>query len=197
VGGGLMHVFIIGAPAAGKMTIGQELSKLTGATLFFNHQTIDFALEIYQDFTEEMWEFVRSVNFSFLGTSARNHRSVILTGVTDFSNQYHLMYLKDIQDLLNEYHQEILFVELETSLEERLRRNRTENRLKYKPLKRHFEVSEREILETDKTNQLNSQKQPSGLHHYLKIDNTNLSAEEVAKQIQEKMKIIEKGHIHV
>lgn len=192
-----MHVFIIGAPAAGEMTIGQELSKLTGASLFFNHQTIDFALGIYQDFTEEMWEFVRSVNFSFLGTSARNHRSVILTGVTDFSNQYHLMYLKDIQDLLNEYHQEILFVELETSLEERLRRNRTENRLKYKPLKRYFEVSEREILETDKTNQLNSQKQPSGLHHYLKIDNTNLSAEEVAKQIQEKMKTIEKGHTHV
>ena len=192
-----MHVFIIGAPAAGKMTIGQELSKLTGATLFFNHHTIDFALEIYQDFTEEMWEFVRSVNFSFLEISARHLRSVVLTGVTDFSNQYHLMYLKNIQDLLNEYHQEILFVELETSLEERLRRNRTENRLKYKPLKRNFEVSEREILETDKTDQLNSQKQPSGLHHYLKINNTNLSAEEVAKQIQEKMKIIEKGHTHV
>ena len=192
-----MHVFIIGAPAAGKMTIGQELSKLTGATLFFNHQPIDFALEIYQDFTEEMWEFVRSVNFSFLGTSARYHRSVILTGVTDFSNQYHLMYLKNIQDLLNEYHQEILIFQLETSLEERLRRNITENRLKYKPLKRNFEVSEREILETDKTDQLNSQKQPSGLHHYLKINNTNLSAEEVAKQIQEKMKTIEKGHTHV
>ena len=192
-----MHVFIIGAPASGKMTIGQELSKLTGATLFFNHQPIDFALEIYQDFTEEMWEFVRSVNFSFLEISARHLRSVVLTGVTDFSNQYHLMYLKNIQDLLNEYHQEILFVELETSLEERLRRNRTENRLKYKPLKRNFEISEREILETDKTNQLNSQKQPSGLHHYLKIDNTNLSAKEVAKQIQEKMKTIEKGQIHI
>ncbi len=192
-----MHVFIIGAPASGKMTIGQELSKLTGATLFFNHQPIDSALEIYQDFTEEMWEFVRGINFSFLGTSARNHRSVILTGVIDFSNQYQLMYLKNIQDLLNEYHQEILFVELETSLEERLRRNRTENRLKYKPLKRYVEVSEREILETDKTDQLNSQKRLSGLHHYLKIDNTNLSAEEVAKQIQEKMKTIEKGHTHV
>ena len=192
-----MHLFIIGAPASGKMTIGQELSRLTDSTLFYNHQAIDFALEIYQDYTEEMWEFVRGITFSFLETSARYHRSVILTGVTDFSNQYHLMYLKDIQDLLNEYHQEILFVELETSLEERLRRNRTENRLQYKPLKRYFEVSEREILETDKTNQLNSQKQPSGLHHYLKIDNTNLSAEKVAKQIQEKMKTIEKGHTHV
>ena len=192
-----MHLFIIGAPASGKMTIAQELSRLTDSTLFYNHQAIDFALEIYQDFTEEMWEFVRGITFSFLGASARNQRSVILTDVIDFSNQYHLMYLKDIQDLLNEYHQEILFVELETSLEERLRRNRTENRLKYKPLKRYFEVSEREILETDKTNQLNSQKQPSGLHHYLKIDNTNLSAEKVAKQIQEKMKTIEKGHTHV
>ena len=192
-----MHLFIIGAPASGKMTIGQELSRLTDATLFYNHKAIDFALEIYQDFTEEMWEFVRGITFSFLGASARNQRSVILTDVIDFSNQYQLMYLKQIQNLLDDYHQDILFVELETSLEERLRRNPTENRLKHKPLKRHIEVSEREILETDKTNQLNSQKRPSGLHHYLKIDNTNLSAEEVAKQIQEKMKTIEKGHTHV
>ena len=192
-----MHVFIIGAPAAGKMTIGQELSKLTGATLFFNHQPIDFALEIYQDFTEEMWEFVRGIYFSFLGTSARNRRSVILTGVIDFSNQYNLMYLKEIQNLLDDYHQEILFVELETGLEERLRRNRTENRLKHKPLKRHIEVSEKEILETAETLQFNSQFQPNELHHYFKINNTNLSAEEVAKQIQNKMKIIKKGHTYV
>ena len=82
-----------------------------------------------------MWEFVRGITFSFLGASARNQRYVILTDVIDFSNQYQLMYLKQIQDLLNGYHQEILFVELETSLEERLRRNRTENRLKHKPLK--------------------------------------------------------------
>ena len=192
-----MHLFIIGAPASGKMTIGQELSRLTNATLFYNHQVIDFALEIYQDFTEEMWEFVRGITFSFLGTSARNQRSVILTDAIDFSNQYQLLYLKRIQDLLDDYHQEILFVELETSLEERLHRNRTENRLKHKPLKRHIEVSEREILETDETLQLNSQHQPNELHHYLKINNTNLSAEEVVKQIQDKMNTIEKGHTHV
>ena len=192
-----MHIFIIGAPASGKMTIGQELSRKTDATLFYNHKAIDFALEIYQDFTEEMWEFVRGITFSFLETSSRNHRSIILTDVIDFSNKYQLLYLKQIQDLLDDYHQEILFVELETSLEERLHRNRTENRLKHKPLKRHIEISEREILETAETLQLNSQHQPNELHHYLKINNTNLSAEEVAKQIQEKMKTIEKGHTYV
>ena len=192
-----MHIFIIGAPASGKMTIGQELSRLTDATLFYNHKAIDFALEIYQDFTEEMWEFVRGITFSFLETSARNHRSIILTDVIDFSNDYQLIYLKQIQDLLDDYHQEILFVELETTLEERLHRNRTENRLKHKPLKRHIEISEREILETAETLQLNSQHQPNELYHYLKINNTNLSAAEVAKQIQNKMKTIEKGHTHV
>ena len=192
-----MHIFIIGAPASGKMTIGQELSRLTASTLFYNHQAIDFALEIYQDYTEEMWEFVRGMTFSFLGASARNQRSVILTDVIDFSNQYQLMYLKQIQDLLDNFHQEILFVELETSLEERLRRNRTENRLKHKPLKRHIEVSEREILETAEILQLNSQHQLNELHHYLKINNTNLSAAEVAKQIQDKMNTIEKGQTHV
>ena len=192
-----MHLFIIGAPASGKMTIGQELSLLTGSTLFYNHQAIDFALEIYQDYTEEMWEFVRGITFSFLGASARNQRSVILTDVIDFSNQYQLLYLKKIQDLLDDYHQEILFVELETSLEERLHRNRTENRLKHKTLKRHIEVSEREILDTAETLQLNSQHQPNELHHYFKINNTNLSAEEAAKQIQNKMNTIEKGQTHV
>lgn len=179
------------------MTIGQELSRLTDATLFYNHQAIDFALEIYQDFTEEMWEFVRGITLSFLETSAWNHRSMILTDVIDFSNDYQLMYLKKIQDLLDDYHQEILFIELETSLEERLRRNRTENRLKHKPLKRYIEISEREILEAAETLQLNSQNQPNELHHYFKINNTNLSAEEVAKQIQDKMNTIEKGQTHV
>ena len=60
-----MHLFIIGAPASGKMTIGQELSRLTDATLFYNHQAIDFALEIYQDFTEEMWGICSWNHFFF------------------------------------------------------------------------------------------------------------------------------------
>ena len=144
-----------------------------------------------------MWEFVRGITFSFLETSARNHRSIILTDVIDFSNDYQLIYLKQIQDLLDNFHQEVMFVELETTLEERLHRNRTENRLKHKPLKRHIEISEREILETTEILQLNSQNQPNELHHYLKINNTNLSAEEVAKQIQDKMNTIEKGHTHI
>ena len=140
-----MHLFIIGAPASGKMTIGQELSRKTNAPSFIttSHRFCTRNLSgLYRGNVG-----ICSWNYLFFpGASARNQRSVILTDVIDFSNQYQLLYLKQIQDLLDDYHQEILFVELETTLEERLRRNRTENRLKHKPLKRHIEVSEREIF---------------------------------------------------
>ncbi|MEO6875756.1 MAG: shikimate kinase, partial [Opitutaceae bacterium] len=36
-----MLVFIVGAPAVGKMTVGDALAKRTGLRLFHNHLTID------------------------------------------------------------------------------------------------------------------------------------------------------------
>lgn len=80
-------------------------------------------------------------------------------------------------------HQDVVFVELETSLEERLKRNKTENRLRFKPIKRNTEVSEKEIIETAKVMQFVSKQAPESLNYYLKINNTELSAKEVANQI--------------
>ena len=37
-----MNLVIIGAQASGKMTIGQEIEKMTNMTLFHNHDSIDF-----------------------------------------------------------------------------------------------------------------------------------------------------------
>jgi len=34
-------VFIVGPPAVGKMTVGRELSSLTGFPFFHNHLTIE------------------------------------------------------------------------------------------------------------------------------------------------------------
>ncbi len=73
-------------------------------------------------------------------------------------------------------------------MEERLRRNRTENRLTHKPLKRNIEVSEAEILSTADTCQYTSLGIPEGIQHYLKINNTHLSANDVAQLIIQKWK---------
>jgi shikimate kinase len=43
-------VFIFGNSAVGKMTVGQELAKITELKLFRNHMTIEPVLEIFGDF---------------------------------------------------------------------------------------------------------------------------------------------------
>lgn len=83
---------------------------------------------------------------------------------------------------------EVLFVELETDLQERLRRNGTENRLQHKPLKRNLEWSEKDILDTASFANFNPKQTPENLQHYCKINNTNLPAQETAQLILEKIK---------
>ena len=40
-------LFMIGNAAVGKMTVGQELMKITGLRLFHNHMTIEPVIEIF------------------------------------------------------------------------------------------------------------------------------------------------------
>ena len=40
-------LFIIGDAAVGKMTVGQELMKITDLRLFHNHMTIEPVIEIF------------------------------------------------------------------------------------------------------------------------------------------------------
>ena len=40
-------IFLIGNGAVGKMTVGQELMKLTGLRLFHNHMTIEPVIEVF------------------------------------------------------------------------------------------------------------------------------------------------------
>ena len=40
-------IIVFGPPAAGKMTVGQELAKLTGYKLLHNHMTIDLVTELF------------------------------------------------------------------------------------------------------------------------------------------------------
>jgi uncharacterized protein YlaI len=77
-------------------------------------------------------------------------------------------------------------VELEASLEVRLKRNRSSKRLKHKPSKNYFKPSEKELLETNLRNILNSGKIKFKRKNHIKINNQNLSAVSVAKMISER-----------
>ena len=127
-------VLIIGPQAVGKMTVGQELSKLVDYKLLYNHMTIEMVRLIF-DYDKKAYarmnQLIRYEMFKEFSKS--NQKGIIFTGCFDFGNDCEKEKVETGKwmDLFEESY----VVELETTLEERLKRNKTENRLKYKDRK--------------------------------------------------------------
>lgn len=60
-----MNLVIIGAQASGKMTIGQEIEKMTDMTLFHNHDSIDFVRR-FMEYGPISTELIRKIRMNFL-----------------------------------------------------------------------------------------------------------------------------------
>ena len=56
-------LFIIGDAAVGKMTVGQELMKITDLRLFHNHMTIEPVIEIFGRYEGKTIAEIRDVIF--------------------------------------------------------------------------------------------------------------------------------------
>lgn len=82
-------------------------------------------------------------------------------------------------------------IELEASLEERLKRNKTDNRLEHKASKRDLEWSENDLINSMTKHKFNSEPGEGEkiFKNYIKVNNENLSAKEVATTIKEKFNI--------
>ncbi len=179
-------VFVFGPQAVGKMTVGQELSAITGLKLFHNHMTIDL-LEPLFGFTPEMWRlttaFRRDIFQSFANS---DFYGMIFTKVWYFDQQADWDEIDQICTIFREQEVQVYFVELEADVEERLARNKTPHRLAHKPTKRNVEQSEQHLLSSLKDKRLNSLPGEIKEEHYLRINTTQMTAKETAKWIKEK-----------
>lgn len=177
-------VLLFGSGAVGKMTVGQELAKQTGLKLFHNHMTIEPVLEIFgypehnviKDMRETVFEnFAKTDNYG-----------LIFTFIWAFSEQSDWDYIEHVSEIFRKHNSDIYYVELVADQEERLRRNVTENRLQYKASKRNIERSNQILINDDTKYRLVSNDGEIKFDNYIKIDNTNLSPEEVVKIIKYK-----------
>lgn len=80
-------------------------------------------------------------------------------------------------------------MELEADMDERLERNKSPHRLEHKPTKRNVDWSENELRESMKKYRLNSHKGEIKNENYIKINNTNLSAAEVAEIVSKRFEL--------
>ncbi|GAA0122506.1 MAG: AAA family ATPase [Clostridium argentinense] len=176
-------VLIIGDTAVGKMTVGQELAKITDLRLFHNHMMIELVLEVFGYFNGKAITGMREVIFEEFANS--EHYGLIFTYMWAFDQQSDWDYVEYICNIFRKHNADIYYVELVAPQAIRLQRNATENRLKNKASKRDIEMSNQRLINDDRKYRCVSNDGEIPYDNYIKIDNTNLSAEIVAKTIKE------------
>ena len=87
--------------------------------------------------------------------------------------------------MFKERNPKICIVELQANLEERLKRNKHEDRLAQKPSKRDIAFSEKNLLHFESKYRMNTTEGELPNKAIYKINNTHLSPEEVASLIKE------------
>ena len=82
-------VLIIGPQAVGKMTVGQELAKLTGYKLFHNHMTIEMVRLIFDYDREAYVKMNQLIRYEvFKEFSKSKEKGIIFTGCFDFGENF-------------------------------------------------------------------------------------------------------------
>jgi hypothetical protein len=183
-------VLIFGPQAVGKMTVGQELEKITELKLFHNHMTIELVSHFFSYGTETgkslVGLFRREI---FEAVSKSDLEGMIFTYVWALDIQADWDYVEEVCNLFEARGAEVYFVELEADLDERLKRNKSPHRLEHKPTKRNLERSERDLIGCAERYRLNSFEGEIKRENYFRINNTNLSPNEVARRIKEKFQL--------
>ena len=72
-------IIIHGPPAAGKLTVGTEICRLTGYRLFHNHISIDHVKSVFDFGSPAFWRLVAKIRYETIAEAAREGVSLVHT----------------------------------------------------------------------------------------------------------------------
>ncbi|MBE6929086.1 MAG: shikimate kinase [Ruminococcaceae bacterium] len=176
-------LFIIGSGAVGKMTVGQELMKITDLRLFHNHMMIEPVIDIFGHRDTNVVNRLRDVIFEEFARS--DSYGLIFTYMWAFDHPECRAYVEHVKSIFEPYGTGFYCVELIASQEVRLARNATENRLLHKASKRDVELSAQRLIREDSMVRLVSNPGEIPFDNYLRLDNSDLSPAQAANIIKE------------
>lgn len=125
-------IFIHGPAAAGKLTIGRELSALTGIELFHNHIVVDALLEKFQFGDPEFNALRESMWMAVFETAVRASKSLIFTFAPEPTVEPG--FAERVVDLIGGEGGEVRFVRLTLSVKEQERRIDNASRKEFRKL---------------------------------------------------------------
>ncbi|NMP38139.1 MAG: shikimate kinase [Clostridiales bacterium] len=180
-------LFLFGNAAVGKMTVGQELMKITDLRLFHNHMTIEPVIEIFGDYNTAAINRLRQVIFEEFAKTDKY--GMIFTFMWAFDCKEDWEQLEKVKKIFEPFNTQFYYAELVAPQNVRLERNASENRLKNKASKRDIDFSNKLLINDDKRFRCESLDGEIPFENYIKIDNTSLAPDVVAMQIKERFKL--------
>lgn len=184
-------IVLIGTGAVGKMTVGQELMRITDFRLFHNHMMIEPVIEVMGKFDGALVSKLREDIFdAFMKT---DYQGMIFTFMWAFDMPSDWEYMRGLAEKFEATGGTVYYVELVADRAVRIERNKTENRLRNKASKRDIAISEDRMLREETKYRLVSNDGELPFENYIRIDNTELEPDVVAKQIKDYFRLPSKG----
>jgi hypothetical protein len=171
-------VLIFGPAAVGKMTVGQELKKLTGYRLLHNHMVIDLVTEFFEFDTPSFHRLAWPIWRGIIETCAEERVGLIVTNGPYFLRDHH-------EEWATPYRAAglpVCYVELTAPLDVRIERNTTPNRQQHKNVA--WATADR--LRALEAGNVDVGRDWVDRSHYVLIDNTDLAPEAVASMINDR-----------
>ena len=182
-------ILICGPQAVGKMTVAESLRDKIKYSLMINHDSIEVSNKIFGRGTNSQRELSKLIRKYAFEIAIKNNVDMIFTFVTAYDLKSDIDYLNDLRNMFEQTGGNFYYVELEATLETRLERNVTPHRLESKYSKNDIEKSTKDLLEDMDKYRLNSNEGEKICDKHLKINNTNLSPNEVSDIIIEKFNL--------
>ncbi len=178
---------VFGPPAVGKMTVGRAIADTSDFRLFHNHHTIEPLLDVFDYGTPPFNKLLGVFRQAVLDEAAAYDTDLVFTFVLDLEDERDLQGVRGHLQPFVDAGRPIVFVELAAGLDVRLDRNRTEYRLSEKKSKRDLEWSDANVRDMERYVMNTDSPSPGAAfvaeHPHLRIDNTDLTADEVAAQV--------------
>lgn len=172
-------LFIYGSPAVGKLTVSNEIAKLTDFKVFHNHLSIDCVAPVFEFGSKPFYKLIEIIRVETIAEAARVGQDLIYTFC--YAKDSDDAHVEKVTKIVEENGGEVCFVLLRAEKSELEKRIVEDSRKKLGKAKTvemlHFFFETYDLFS------------PVPHRESLIIDNTNLSAEKAARQIIAQFKL--------
>lgn len=173
-------IVVCGPQAVVKMTVAESLRDKLKYNMMMNHDSIEVSDRIFGFNTPAQREFNSIFREKAFELAVKHNVDLLFTYVAAFEKEEEINYLKTLEHQFTASGGNFYFVELSADLDTRIKRNLTPHRMERKTSKKDTKWSEENLLKDSQRHRLNTEEGEILFENHLKIDNTNLSPDEVA-----------------